>query len=45
MAKKDMYQEPTLEIYSLSVQDVITMSTPTATGGEYSTGNDYADWY
>ena len=45
MAKKDKYQEPTLEIYSLSVQDVITESTPTVAGDEYSTENDYANWY
>ena len=42
MAKKGMYQEPTLEIYSLSAVDVITTSMQ---GGEYSTDNDYADWY
>ena len=42
MAKKDMYQEPTLEIYSLISEDVITTS---AAGGEFSTGNDYATWY
>ena len=45
MEKKDMYQNPTIEICILSVQDVITTSTVSTTGGEFSTGNDYVNWF